>query len=298
MIPLAPRIAIPEPSATDPDYTRQSWPVYAGAVERAGGIPVRVPLDESPTKLAAIISSCVGVLLPGSPADLDPEKYGQQPIGKCNKKDGLRESADELLLQDAFNLQKPVFGICYGMQSLNVWKSGSLIQDLPTFEEQRAAELGAGEAGGRSKVNHRPGREVRHAHPVSLVPDSHLSEILAGSQDLEGKGEDLGLSVNSSHHQAIDRPGDQMRVVARSPQDGVIEALEGQFPGQFVVAVQWHPERTYDVSPASQALFRAFVEAARAWHPHPIQESVQEAAEDPASENSPAGDLKTNSVKG
>lgn len=280
MIPLAPRIAIPEPSATDPDYTRQSWSVYARAVERAGGIPVRVPLDKSPSKLAAIVSSCVGVLLPGSPADLDPEKYGQQPIEKCNKKDGMRESADELLLQDAFNLQKPVFGICYGMQSLNVWKSGSLIQDLPTFQAERATGIASGDAGGQPKINHRPGREVRHAHPVSLEPGSRLSGILAGASDLERKGEDLGLSVNSSHHQAINRPGDQMRIVARSPQDGVIEALEGEFPGQFVLAVQWHPERTYDVSPASQALFRAFVDAARAWRPRPIQESVQDSAED------------------
>lgn len=125
---FSPRIAIPEPSATDPDYSRQSWPVYAKAVEQAGGTAVKVPLGESPAAVAGLIGSCSGVLLPGSSADLDPEKYGEQPSEKCNPKDGMRESADELLLQDAFNLRKPIFGICYGMQSLNVWKSGSLIQ--------------------------------------------------------------------------------------------------------------------------------------------------------------------------
>ena len=137
---FSPRIAIPEPSATDPDYSRQSWPVYAKAVEQAGGTAVKVPLGESPAAVAGLIGSCSGVLLPGSSADLDPEKYGEQPSEKCNPKDGMRESADELLLQDAFNLRKPIFGICYGMQSLNVWKSGSLIQDLPTFEAKRVDE--------------------------------------------------------------------------------------------------------------------------------------------------------------
>ena len=76
---------------------------------------------------------------------------------------------------------------------------------------------------------------------------------------------DLKLSVNSSHHQAIDRPGEQLLVAAVSPVDGVIEALEGTDPGQFVVAVQWHPERTYETSEASRSLFAAFLEAARTW---------------------------------
>jgi putative glutamine amidotransferase len=71
--------------------------------------------------------------------------------------------------------------------------------------------------------------------------------------------------VNSSHHQAIDRPGEQLLVAAISPVDGVIEALEGTEPGQFVVAVQWHPERSYETSEASRALFAALLEAARIW---------------------------------
>jgi putative glutamine amidotransferase len=78
-----------------------------------------------------------------------------------------------------------------------------------------------------------------------------------------------GVFVNSSHHQAIDRPGEALNVVARSPDDGVIEALEGADPRQFVVAVQWHPERTYDVSAASRALFAAFLDAAREWSTSP-----------------------------
>lgn len=268
MTPNPPRIAIPEPSSTNPDYSQQSWPVYAEAIESSGGMAVKLPLHEPPATLAQIIRSCSAVLLPGSPADLDPEKYGEHPSEKCNPKDGMRESADELLLQDAFNLRKPILGICYGMQSLNVWKSGTLIQDLPSFRL---------ESGHEGEVNHRPGREVKNAHPVTIMEDSLLAKILEGTADLERDQKFMVLSVNSSHHQAVAEAGDEMRVVALSPQDGVIEALEGESPRQFVLAVQWHPERTYSVSPASQALFAAFVEAARAWRPRPIDDSVQES---------------------
>lgn len=265
-----PRIAIPEPSAIDPDYSRRSWPVYAEAVEQAGGTAIKVPLDQSPAVLAGIVSSCSGILLPGSPADIDPEKYGERPGDKCNPKDPLREAADELLLQDAFNLQKPLFGICYGMQSVNVWKSGTLIQDLPSNQQEQNV---------LSPVNHRPGRDVQHAHVITIQGDSAISSILGQTGEVVPKGDVLELSVNSSHHQAVGKPGDDMRVVARSPQDGVIEALEGETPTQFFVGVQWHPERTYGASSASRALFAAFVAAARDWRPHPIEASVVKTGE-------------------
>jgi putative glutamine amidotransferase len=95
-----------------------------------------------------------------------------------------------------------------------------------------------------------------------VTPASRLSRLepSAGQQELR-------LSVNSSHHQAVDRPGEQLVVAAVSPVDGVIEALEGTEPQQFVVAVQWHPERSYESSEASRVLFAAFLEAARSWEP-------------------------------
>jgi putative glutamine amidotransferase len=102
---------------------------------------------------------------------------------------------------------------------------------------------------------------VQRAHPVLITPGSRLSHVVTGA----GEDEQPGLFVNSSHHQAIDRPGDALLVAARSPVDGVIEALEGASPSQFVVAVQWHPERSYESSAVSRALFKAFLEAARQW---------------------------------
>jgi len=176
--------------------------------------------------------------------------------------DTAREAADDLLLRDAFDRGKPILGICYGLQSLNVWRRGSLIQDLPHPAVSISFQSASDEA---AIVNHQPGREVQDAHPVLVAPASRL--FRAVSAVLEDAGEQLKLFVNSSHHQAVEVPGELLRVAATSPVDGVIEALEGTDPRQFVVAVQWHPERSYQSSAASRALFTAFVEAARSWAP-------------------------------
>jgi putative glutamine amidotransferase len=250
-----PRIAIPEPTSTDAAYNQRSLPQYIRAVEAEGGIAVPIPLHESPASQASMLASCSAILLPGSPADVDPTRYGQNALPATAAKDGAREATDDLLLRDAFAQAKPILGICYGLQSLNVWRRGSLIQDLP-----HPPDATAGGAG--SIVNHEPGREVQNAHPVRVTPGTRLSRLGPN----EGQ-EELRLSVNSSHHQAIDRPGEQLVVAAISPEDGVIEALEGSEPQQFVVAVQWHPERSYESSDASRALFAAFLEAARSWEP-------------------------------
>jgi putative glutamine amidotransferase len=242
-----PRIAIPEPTSTDEAYNQRSMPQYIRAVQAAGGIAVPIPLHESPAAQAGILASCSAILLPGSPADVDPARYGQQAEKECAARDVVREAADDLLLQDAFSRGKPILGICYGLQSLNVWRRGSLIQDLPH------AEAG-------SMVDHQPGREVEKAHSLLVTPGSRLSSLMSAA------GEDApGIFVNSSHHQAIDRPGQQLVIAAICPEDGVIEALESAEPAQFVVGVQWHPERTYEGSGASRALFATFLEAARSW---------------------------------
>jgi putative glutamine amidotransferase len=252
MISPVPRIAIPEPTSTNAAYNQRSLPQYIHAVKAAGGIPIPIALHEAPASQARILASCSAILLPGSPADVDPRRYGQEAVPATAARDVAREAADDLLLRDAFAQEKPVLGICFGLQSLNVWRRGSLIQDLPRVTEAGAAVPG-------SIVNHEPGREVQNAHPVLVTPGSRLSRLGPNGQ------EELELSVNSSHHQAIDRPGEQLVVAAISPVDGVIEALEGTEPRQFVVAVQWHPERSYESSEASRALFAAFLEAARSW---------------------------------
>jgi putative glutamine amidotransferase len=199
--------------------------------------------------VARLLAGVQGILLPGSGFDVDPERYGEARIPECGAADPARTAVDELMLQDAFNLRKPILAICHGAQTLNVWRNGSLIQDLKTT------------------VNHRPGREVVEAHAVRIAQGSRLSKLMPPEEELE-------VQVNSSHHQAIRVPGDKLIVSAVSPQDGVIEAVELDAADHFVLAVQWHPERTYAKVAASRAIFASFLEAALAWRAPQIEGSV------------------------
>ena len=234
------RVAIPEPTSSDTAYNQRALPQYIAALEAAGATTVVVPLLEPQDKVAKCIADAHAVLLPGSGFDVDPERYGEAREPECGPADPARTAVDELLLQDAFNLHKPVLAICHGVQNLNVWRNGTLIQDLKT------------------SVNHRPGREVVEAHAVRVAEGSRLSGLIPLGTGAE-------IQVNSSHHQALRIPGDQLRVVAVSPGDGVIEAVELDSPDHFVVGVQWHPERTYTQSAMSRAIFAEFIRSAAAW---------------------------------
>jgi putative glutamine amidotransferase len=232
---MKPRIAIPQPHSQKREYNERTFPQYARAVEAAGGEPVEVPLDSTPEEIARIASTCQGVLLPGSPADVDPQKFNEKRHDKTSPADPQRDNVDELLLQDAFNMRKPLLGICYGLQSLNVWRTGTLVQHLD------------------SRVNHEAGKAVPIAHQVKLEPASRLAKIIA----------ETTLPVNSSHHQAAAVVGDGLRAVATCTDDGVIEAIEGTSPEHFVLGVQWHPERGAEKDPASQRIFQNFVAEAK-----------------------------------
>jgi len=245
-----PRIAIPIPHSSDREYVGRALTQYEKAVELAGGEPVRIELEQTPEQVKKQIEGCDAVLLPGSKADVDPQKYGAARHEKTASADAKRDAIDELLLRDAYKLRKPVLCICYGLQTLNVYRSGSLVQHI------------------ESEINHAPGRTVAKAHTVEVEPGSRLAEIVGGTVARPGGA--AMLAVNSSHHQSADAAGDGLRVVARCPEDGVVEALEGTDPGHFVLAVQWHPERSVndgpEVSGSAQAIFQAFIEAARRKH--------------------------------
>jgi putative glutamine amidotransferase len=264
---MAPRIAIPIPHSGDPEYADRALPQYERAIVMAGGEPVCISLDQSVAETTKLIEGCDAVLLPGSKADVDPAKYQAQKHSQTAAADSKRDIVDELLLDDAYNMRKPVLGICYGLQSLNVHRTGTLIQHI------------------ESPVNHAAGRAVPIAHNVEIDQGSKLAEIVAVEADssVEGHGfsraakparshgasapeKPLVIPVNSSHHQAAALVGDRLRIVARSPQDDIIEALEGTSPDHFVLAVQWHPERSVEDDEPSRAIFRALVEAARVRH--------------------------------
>jgi putative glutamine amidotransferase len=208
---------------------------YLDAVIDAGGIPLMIPTVESPSVVGDYLDRVDGVLLPGSPTDIDPKLYRAEPHPKLGKLYPERDSTDFAILKHAEVANLPILGICFGIQSLNVFRGGSLVQDIPSVVP--------------NPLTH---DESRHA--VQLESGSFLAK-LAGHEGA------LDLDVNSFHHQSIERPGRNLRIAAKAP-DGVIEAVE-DVTGRFVVGVQWHPERGWQDSEFSRRLFSAFVQASR-----------------------------------
>ena len=206
---------------------------YSRAVEAAGGIAVLIPL--LPDTAAEIAAHLDGVVICGSGSDVDPERYHQPRHPKVKTVQADLDETSGRVLEVAFTEKKPVLGICYGMQLLNVFLEGTLIQHIPGTV--------------RGALQHQD-RSARHA--VRWEPDSRIGEWAAGLG---------GAEVNSTHHQAILKPGLGLRVVGRAP-DGVIEAVEGEFADHFVLGVQWHPERIWREEPVSRRIFEEFVIAA------------------------------------
>jgi putative glutamine amidotransferase len=238
---VKPRIAIPVPNS-DIEYSTRALPDYLNAIAAAGGEAVVLEMRLSSAAAAQSAKSCDGVLLPGSPADVDPQKYGQAAHPRSAAADPARDNLDEILLQDAHNMRKPILAICYGTQSLNVWRNGTLVQHIDSA--------------------------VQHARPEGAPRTSaveHLVRVEPGSGLFELAGADE-IVVNSSHHQAIATPGDSLRVVARSPEDGVVEAVEGATAGHWVLGLQWHPERSFESNAVSRRIFEKFIDEARAFH--------------------------------
>ena len=180
-----------------------------------------------------------GVLLPGSPTDIDPKHYGAAAHEKLGKLYPERDATDFTIL-DFVEQRKdiPVLGICFGVQSLNVYRGGSLVQDIPALLE-------------RPVVHDENDGKPPARHVVQVAEDSIVGRI-AGRAAME---------VNSYHHQAVGRTGANLRAVAFA-NDGVIEAVEDT-TGRFVVGVQWHPERGWQDDPFSKVLFSKFIEQAR-----------------------------------
>src|SRR5439155_22965335 len=213
---MKPRIAIPLPHGSDLEYAQRAIPQYERAIQLSGAEPVKIPLDRTPAEVMKLIETCDAVLLPGSKADVDPAKFDAERNPKTAAADPLRDTVDELLLQDAYNMHKPVLGICYGLQILNVYRSGNLLQHI------------------ESPVNHEAGRSVPIAHTVAINPGSLLWEIISSSgsssevdrrasSPVHVRPAPLIIPTNSSHHQAVgDVIGDGLHVTARCSDDNII----------------------------------------------------------------------------
>ena len=215
---------------------------YLEAARQAGAEPVSVSLLLSASELQELARTLDGLLLTGSPADVDPARFGAARRPECANPDQDRERTDFTLLEHAFAEHKPVLAICFGIQSLNVFLGGTLVQDIPS-------EI-------HSDIRHEWHREKGDPEPF------HAARIEPGSQLAQLAGANEAL-VNSSHHQSIKEPGRGLRIAARAP-DGVIEAIEWTGDSNWVIGVQWHPERMAATDALAQSLFRSLVSAAAA----------------------------------
>lgn len=217
---------------------------YIVTLTNAGAIPWMIPLVDDET-LRGVYEELDAVFLPGG-ADIDPMTYGADPHPLCDKTDPARDRVEVALAKWALEDEKPVLGVCRGMQLINVAAGGSLYQDL------------AQEMPGSIKHDYFPfaGQNFSRdylAHEVSVHEGSRLATLV-------GAG---ALRVNSMHHQGVKELGHGLHATAEAP-DGLIEALEGDDDG-YLVAVQWHPEALTDSDERTRDLFSGFIDAGVAW---------------------------------
>jgi len=197
----------------------------------------------NPVELRGTLPSLDAFVLPGSPADVEPSEYGGASGGLSAPADLPREEADREVLKHALAEKKPVLAICYGCQLLNVYLGGTLIQDLRT-------ETGTTMPHRKKDIAPEPATDPRH--DATFERGSRLAAIVGGTQS----------EINSSHHQAIEKLGRNLRVTAHAG-DGTVEGVEWTGDSNWVTGVQWHPERMFGDAVAER-LFSDFIAAARA----------------------------------
>ena len=240
--PRRPNIGItPDYSETRPDSPFPHYELkaaYADAVLRAGGLPLVLPYAEDPTCVDAYLDRISGLLVTGGAFDIPPEAYGEVAREGMGALKLSRTAFESALMRGALKRNMPVLGVCGGMQLLNVVLGGALFQDI------RREVPGAHE-------HEQKHDRIQPQHPVEVRDGTQLAEAL-------GKGQ---LMVNSTHHQAVSRVGEQVVVTATAP-DGVVEALEStQYA--FALGVQWHPELMLNTVPLNVGVYRLLVQKSR-----------------------------------
>lgn len=222
------------------DVERESYwmlPGYMEGVSLAGGLPVMLPLTDDEEDLNQLSKRMDGFLFTGG-QDVSPAVYHEQASAQCGECCPARDTMESALFRLLFEVDKPIFGICRGIQFINAIMGGTLYQDLPT---ERPTGV----------MHHQSPPYDIPAHTVKIMNDTPLYDLL---------GKD-SISVNSYHHQAIRELAPGLSAMAIS-EDGLIEAVFA--PGRrFLWAVQWHPEFSYLTDENSRKLFTAFVDNCR-----------------------------------
>ena len=207
---------------------------YVKSLERAGAAVKWIELEDTQKAVEEALC-CDGLLLPGG-ADIEPSLYGREREEKCGKPNELRDKY-EFIIYDAFiKTNKPVLCICRGFQLLNVANGGTLYQDIADIKKCSHSDFLK-----RSKA----------IHDVTVNENTKLYEIFGKTQ----------TGVNSLHHQAVEKVGDNLMISAVS-EDGFVEALELE-NHPFCIGVQWHPEHMSKKDPLQQQLFNAFINSCK-----------------------------------
>lgn len=243
----------PSPSRPKNNWYHAAAPMaYIDSVRLAGGVPLVAPPLDDDGEVENALDRCDAVLIVGGP-DLDPAVYGQEKHPKTKLLHRRRNDSDLRLARGALDSAKPILGVCGGLQVVNVVRGGTLHQHVPDRPELS------------SPKEHTAQDTFDSYHQIRLEPGCRLAKIMGATE----------LEVNSAHHQAVDKVGEGLKATAWS-EKGVIEALEGDDPGRFLVLTQWHPERLAVSLPESEAgarpgpgrpdqlaIFEALVAAAR-----------------------------------
>jgi len=214
---------------------------YIKAVQLNGGIPLAIPVCKNEEDLAEILKLCHGVLVPGG-EDVDPKFFGEDPQPSIGT---IRPDMDSFIfsaLDICFRHSIPVFGICRGLQIINVALGGTLYQDMSLFEKET----------------------ILHSQTYDRSFTVHKAEIKSGSL-LHSIFDSEEILVNTMHHQAIKALGTGLSATAFAP-DGIIEAIESE--DKLIFAVQWHPEELVISTPSMNKLFSHFITEMSAKH-HP-----------------------------
>lgn len=223
----------------DKENASRQYEAYYLGIERAGGLPILIPNVDEVDTVDKIYSKLDGILLAGG-EDLDPGYFKENPHPQMGAISPVRDKIEIHLAVRCLEDDKPLLGICRGMQVLNAAAGGTLYQDI--YSQLKDREI----------IKHtQEGPRWNATHTVKLRPGSKLHQIFKEKE----------LRVNSIHHQAVKDVARDFMVTAQAP-DGIIEGMEG-VSFKFVVAVQWHPERMWQKYPIMLKLFKAFVEAAR-----------------------------------
>lgn len=230
-----PVIAVPLPGPKEED--RYSIRNYLKAAELAGAQPeAMAPAEDLETAMENLRGASAFVL-PGG-GDVDPSMYGMEKKPKCGTPDLARDRSDVFYLRAAMELDMPILAICRGFQLLNAFLGGTLVQDIP---DEIATEISHSD----------PEWKERREHAIRIEPGSVLFRIYGRSD----------VTVNSSHHQALDRVADGIRVTAWAP-DGIPEGYECD-RGRFILGTQFHPEKdAVNGDEESLKVFRLFVREA------------------------------------